>query len=83
MAVVQESIEILPEDFSLQIELYLKANKCEGYVSAIIKYCAENMIDVEDIVELIPPTLKAKIAEEASEYGVMIIGMSKPMIRLD
>jgi hypothetical protein len=72
-----------PEDFSLQIELYLKKNRCDGYVSAILKYCTEYCIDIEDVVTLIPPTLKAKLAEEANEYGVLIKDLSIPMMRIE
>lgn len=72
-----------PVDFSYQIEMYLRDNKCQGYVDAIIKFCNEHSIDQEDIVGMISPTLKSKIAEEAGNYGVLIKGQSQPMMRLE
>lgn len=70
-----------PVNFSYQIEVYRRDNKCAGYVDAILKFCTENSIDYEDVVSLISPNMKEKIAEEAEMYGVMLSGLAKPMIR--
>lgn len=72
-----------PVSFSYAIEIFLKDNKCVSYVDAIIKYCSINNIDIEDIIELIGPTLKAKLESEAAEYGVLIKGLSSPMFKFD
>lgn len=72
-----------PVDFSYQIEKYRRDNKCSGYVDAILKFCTENSIDFEDIISMISPNMKEKLAEEAELYGVILKGMSKPMIRME
>lgn len=69
-----------PVSFSYEIELYLKRNKCSGYVEAIIKYCNEYSIDIEDIVPLVTSTLKSKLEGEAAEYGVLLTNISQPIM---
>lgn len=56
--------------FSLFIEEQ-KTNNSSSYMEEIIAYCNQNMIEYEDIVKLISPSLKEKIRIEASQEYLM------------
>lgn len=42
----------------------VNANKVE-YIDAIVSYCEESELDIDSIISLISPALKAKMEEEA------------------
>ena len=42
-----------------------------NYIEAVLHYCEENDIDVEDIVKLINPNMKERIKGSAIEMGLM------------
>lgn len=56
--------------FSLYIEEQTQRNE-SNYMEEIVSYCNQNMIEYEDIVKLISPSLKEKIRIEASKEYLM------------
>ncbi len=58
------------QDFSDYIETYCK-NTSIGYIDAIIEYCKDNFIDIEDMKALVHPVMKEKIRAEAIELGMI------------
>jgi len=43
----------------------------DTFTEAIVEYCDHHQIDVEDIVSLVGPALKAEIEREAVESGLV------------
>lgn len=50
-----------PNDFSIFIEKMVMEDKTLNYVDAIIKYCDDNDIEIEDVKSLISRPLKYKL----------------------
>jgi hypothetical protein len=57
-------------DFSMFIENYCKDNNVT-YMDAIIDYCDDNYIDIEDIKPLIHPVIKEKLRTEFINMGML------------
>ena len=55
-----------PSHFSLHIEQKVR-DTGEPYLTTILEFCAEHMIEYEDITKLISQPLKEKIYEEAKK----------------
>jgi len=79
----QKSPFVDSKGFDYQIEIYMRENKCQGYIDAIVKYCDENSLDVESVASMVTATLKEKIQYEASDYGVMIKGLHQPLMHFE
>lgn len=56
--------------FSLFIEQYARENRMQ-YMDAVLKYCAENFIDPEDIAKMINKSLRDKIEAEMREANML------------
>lgn len=61
--------------FQKEIENY--RDHCDTWVEAIVSYCEEYEIDVDEIVHLISDGLKAKMHEEAVSSNAI---KSEPML---
>ena len=59
-----------PTEFSLYIEERVSKERL-GYMDAIIDYCYHNSVDIENIGNLVTPSLKEKIQLEAEEANMM------------
>jgi len=59
-----------PTEFSLYIEERVSKERL-GYMDAIIDYCYHNSVDIENIGNLVTPSLKEKIQLEAEESNMM------------
>ena len=59
-----------PTEFSLYIEERVSKERL-GYMDAIIDYCYHNSVDIENIGNLVTPSLKEKIQIEAEESNMM------------
>ena len=59
-----------PTEFSLYIEERVSKERL-GYMDAIIDYCYHNSVDIENIRNLVTPSLKEKIQLEAEESNMM------------
>ena len=59
-----------PTEFSLHIEERVLKERI-GYMDAIIDYCYHNSVDIENIGNLVTPSLKEKIQLEAEEANMM------------
>ena len=59
-----------PTEFSLYIEDRVSKERL-GYMDAIIDYCYHNSVDIENIGNLVTPSLKEKIQLEAEEANMM------------
>lgn len=55
--------------FSEEIEHKYINDRSESYLTTIVKWCEENMIDYEDISKYISPSLKEKIKLDGEEKG--------------
>lgn len=63
--------EFLDEQkFMKRIEELVSA-KGVGHMDAVLQFCEENRIDIEEIVPLIGRTLKEKIRVDAENNGLM------------
>lgn len=63
--------EFLDEQkFMSRIEDLVK-NKGVGHMDAVLQFCTENRVDIEEIVPLIGRTLKEKIRVDAENNGLM------------
>ena len=51
-------------EFSNVIFNKVSSNKIE-YIDAVVSYCEEKELDIDSIISLISPALKAKMEEEA------------------
>jgi hypothetical protein len=58
------------EKFSLDIETYVKENKCD-YIEAIISYCDENNIEVETVPKLLSKPLKERLKFNAEKLNFL------------
>ena len=56
-----------PNEFSLFIETKVAKDPTMTHVDAIVKYCADNMLDPEDVKPLINKSLKAKLKNDFTE----------------
>lgn len=63
-------------DFSVHIETMVVNNKDLTHIDAIIDYCAENMLEPEDIKDLISIQLKMKLANEFMDMRYLPRGSS-------
>jgi len=59
-----------PTEFSLHIEERVSKERI-GYMDAIIDYCYHNSVDIENIGNLVTPSLKEKIQLEAEDANMM------------
>jgi hypothetical protein len=59
-----------PTEFSLYIEERVSKERI-GYMDAIIDYCTNSEVDIENIGKLITSSLKEKIRYEAEESNIM------------
>lgn len=59
-----------PTEFSLYIEERVVREKI-SYMDAIIDYCTNNDVDIDNIGGLITPTLKEKIQVEAEDSNML------------
>lgn len=56
------------ESFQKAIEAYASENRL-SYMDAVIHYCDENFIDLEDLKGIVSPNLKDKLMEDAISNG--------------
>lgn len=56
-------------DFAYIIENMVHSDSNVGYVDAIVHYCEENEIEIEDVQKLVCPTLKEKLRYEAQNLN--------------
>ena len=66
-----ESKFFCPARFAQEIETLVYENKSMNYIDAIIHFCDQNAIDVENVPKLISKPLKEKIKYEASELNFL------------
>jgi hypothetical protein len=59
-----------PTEFSLYIEERVSKERI-GYMDAVIDYCTNSEVDIENIGKLITSSLKEKIRYEAEESNIM------------
>ena len=57
--------------FAQEIESLVQKNKDMNYIDAIIHFCDQNSIDVENVPKLISKPLKEKIKYEAQELNFL------------
>ena len=57
--------------FAQEIETLVKDNVNMNYIDAIIHFCDQNSIDVENVPKLISKPLKEKIKYEAQELNFL------------
>ena len=57
--------------FAQEIESLVKDNEHMNYIDAIIHFCDQNAIDVENVPKLISKPLKEKIKYEAQELNFL------------
>ena len=57
--------------FAQEIESLVKDNENMNYIDAIIHFCDQNAIDVENVPKLISKPLKEKIKYEAQELNFL------------
>ena len=57
--------------FAQEIETLVKDNENMNYIDAIIHFCDQNAIDVENVPKLISKPLKEKIKYEAQELNFL------------
>ena len=57
--------------FAQEIEALVKNNENMSYIDAIIHFCDQNAIDVENVPKLISKPLKEKIKYEAQELNFL------------
>jgi hypothetical protein len=57
--------------FAQEIETLVQENKDMNYIDAIIHFCDQNSIDVENVPKLISKPLKEKIKYEAQELNFL------------
>ena len=57
--------------FAQEIETLVQVNKNMNYIDAIIHFCDQNAIDVENVPKLISKPLKEKIKYEAQELNFL------------
>ena len=57
--------------FAQEIESLVKDNENMNYIDAIIHFCDQNAIDVENVPKLISKPLKEKIKYEAHELNFL------------
>ena len=70
---VQEIIKskfLSSDKFSIDIELYIRDNKC-NYIDGIIQYCQENEIEIETVSKLMSKPLKEKLKNNAVELNFL------------
>ena len=60
-----------PSRFAQEIETLVKDNENMNYIDAIIHFCDQNSIDVENVPKLISKPLKEKIKYEAQELNFL------------
>lgn len=58
------------ERFSLDIERYIRDNKC-NYIEGIIQYCEQNEIEIETVSKLISKPLKEKLRNDAVQLNFL------------
>ena len=68
---VLESKFFCPTRFAEEIEKLVLINKDMNYIDAIIHFCDQNAIDVENVPKLISKPLKEKIKYEAQELNFL------------
>ena len=66
-----ESKFFCPSRFAQEIETLVKDNDNMNYIDAIIHFCDQNAIDVENVPKLISKPLKEKIKCEALELNFL------------
>ena len=66
-----ESKFFCPSRFAQEIETLVQVNENMNYIDAIIHFCDQNAIDVENVPKLISKPLKEKIKYEASELNFL------------
>ena len=71
LAKVLESKFYSPAGFAYEIESLVKVNKDMNYIDAIVHFCDQNAIDVENVPKLISKPLKEKIKYEAQELNFL------------
>ena len=59
-----------PTEFSLYIEERVSKERI-GYMDAIIDYCTNSEVDIENIGNLVTTSLKEKLRYEAEEANMM------------
>jgi hypothetical protein len=70
---VQEIIKskfLSPDKFSIDIERYVRDNKC-NYIDGIIQYCQENEIEIETVSKLMSKPLKEKLKNNAIDLNFL------------
>lgn len=60
-----------PNEFSIHIEKMVLEDKNLNHVDAIIKYCEQNQIEVEDVKSLVNKSLKAKLKKDYIEMNYL------------
>ena len=68
---ILESKFFCPARFAQEIENLVKDNENMNYIDAIIYFCDQNSIDVENVPKLISKPLKEKIKYEAQELNFL------------
>jgi len=68
---VLESKFFCPARFAQEIESLVQVNKNMNYIDAIVYFCDQNSIDVENVPKLISKPLKEKIKYEAQELNFL------------
>jgi len=68
---VLESKFFCPAKFAQEIEGLVQINKDMNYIDAIVYFCDQNSIDVENVPKLISKPLKEKIKYEAQELNFL------------
>jgi hypothetical protein len=61
---------LCPQKFAQEIEKIVKESKI-NYIDAIVTYCEENSIEVENISKLISKPLKEKLKHNAIELNFL------------
>ena len=59
-----------PEKFMIEINHLVKTKKID-HIDAIVEYCHNNGIDVEEVIPLISRPLKEKLKVDAMAAGMM------------
>lgn len=59
-----------PDRFSLDIERYVRDNKC-NYIEGIVQYCEENDIEIEKVTKLLSKPLKEKLKNDAVQLNFL------------
>ena len=68
---VLESKFFCPAKFAQEIEGLVQIHKDMNYIDAIVYFCEQNSIDVENVPKLISKPLKEKIKYEAQELNFL------------